>query len=785
MASAGPWRWRSPAARKKSRLDIGLPRLFVVTLTGGAFIGLRSAGWLGTLPLLAVMAILFASGAVSEWSFQRARARGAFDVLIAVPLVAVTVVVYSIGWGPALAIGFLYPIGEAFKLRRPPPVVPVFVTVTVGLAVGETLVAEGAVHSYVPTPYAHGLAGLGLLGVFIVFQMMSISQAAKERATRALADREVSFRLLFANHPQPMWVYDEESLQILAVNGAAVDRYGYSEAQFLCMHISDIRPQEDLPLLAADLAQPRQDFASSSGWHHVFADGTVIDVDISSHRTEYLGRDAVLVTALDVTERNRLEARLRYQAYHDELTGLPNRAYLRDRLEELEQSALTGGYAVAVLVVDLDDFYQLNSSLGFDCGDQLLRTVADELWQTTDHTVGRVGADEFAVVVPVGFDTALEDTEEIAENLRKRLTRSIPLGDVTVTIETSIGAAIGPWSTAPGSSPVSNPASSPESSRSVSLLSVAESNLRRAKASLGRIATSDVRDGEQYEETLAVVAELRLAIENGDLVLYYQPKMNLATDTVTGVEALVRWEHRRRGLVPPAAFIPLAERTGLIRPLTQFVLREAVAQMARWRAGGLDLSMGINLGAANLEDTTLPSYVTELLGEFGVEPNKLILEITEGVVMVESERTAAVVKELNSAGIQLSIDDFGTAHSSLARLRTLPIREIKLDKAFVTHMDAGWYDVTIVRSSITLGHDLGLRVVAEGIETEAVADHLRRLGCDVGQGYWLAKPMPEGAATAWLRLASAGVVTVEAARAELDHVHGAAGEARRRAPGVG
>lgn len=737
MASAGRgWHW-GLAGGAASRPEFSVLRLVVVTLTGAAFIGLRAAGWLGSLSLLLIIAILVVGGVAGEVAFQIARARDGFGWLIVVPIAVVTLVTYSIGWGPALTIGYLYPLGEAFRLKRPPPAGPVFITLAVGLAAGEILVEENVVHSYVPTPYAHGLALLGLLGILAVYQMLITAKFSTERANAALEHREESFRLLFANHPEPMWVYDEQTLEILAVNDAAVERYGYSQTDFLAMRISNLRPTEELPRLAEDLAGPRGKFATSGGWHHILADGTVIDVEISSHRTNYLGREAVLVSAFDVTERNRLEARLRHQAFHDDLTGLPNRAFLTERLEELEAAAHASGTAVAVLVIDLDDFYQLNSAMGFAVGDELLRMVANELEQLADHTVARVGADEFAVVVPVSADAALAQTEQLTEVLRQRLTRPVRIGELTLTIETSIGAAIGPF-------PLKT---------SVSLLSVAESNLRRAKASLARVATSDVRVGAPYEETMAVVAELRYAIENRDLCLHYQPKVDLGTGLVTGVEALVRWEHPRRGLLPPVAFVPLAERTGLIGPLTRFVLREAIGQVARWRADGLELSMGVNLGAANLEDPALPEYVSGLLAEFEVRADKLILEITEGVVMSESERTTAVVHQLDAAGIQLSIDDFGTAHSSLARLKTLPISEIKLDKAFVTHMDAGWYDVTIVRSSINLGHELGLRIVAEGIETEAVADHLTRLGCDVGQGFWLAHPMPAQAATSWLQVA--------------------------------
>jgi EAL domain-containing protein (putative c-di-GMP-specific phosphodiesterase class I) len=351
-----------------------------------------------------------------------------------------------------------------------------------------------------------------------------------------------------------------------------------------------------------------------------------------------------------------------------------------------------------------------------------------------------VGSDEFAIMLICNADTAGAESRSVTDEVLRRLRTPVRLGDAVIAVEASAGVAIGPCV-----------------DPSVSLLSVAQEQLAKAKASIARVESYDARAAVPERQSLAVIAELRHAIEHGDLRLYYQPKMALATGSIVGFEALVRWHHPRRGLLTPDAFVPLAERTGLVRPLATFVVREAARQLAQWRGQGLEVSVSVNLAASNLTDPDLPATIVAALREHGCPPEEMTLEITEGTVMAESERAEAVVRELSEAGLRLSIDDFGTANSSLARLRALPLTEIKLDKAFVMRMATSWEDATIVRSSINLAHDLGLQVVAEGVEDEAVATELRRLGCDVAQGYWLSKPMPAADLGDWLQATESSI----------------------------
>ncbi|MHB8329175.1 MAG: putative bifunctional diguanylate cyclase/phosphodiesterase, partial [Acidimicrobiales bacterium] len=655
------WQWRI------SRFP-GAARLGIVALTGAAFVGLRFGGLLGNLSLPLLLGILLAGGVASEVAFRVASSRGGFGVLIVIPMIMVTVVIYIIGWGPALAIGYLFPLSESLKLKNPPPWPIAYAAAVGGLAGGELAIATGLVHSYIPTPYVHALAILAMLGLAFVVRLFASMDSARQAATDALKDRETTFRLMFANNPQPMWVYAEDSLGILAVNEAAVSAYGYSRERWLAMRITDIRPPEDVPTLMDQLSDDRSALEKSGTWRHRLADGSIIDVEVTSHRLPYLGRDAVLVTGSDVTKRNALEERLRYQAFHDELTGLANRRLLRDQIAAAQQEPQAGGSVVALLVVDLDNFHELNEALGPEAGDAVLRQVAHSLTTMVGPGggVARIGSDEFALVLHLHGQDAVAQLGTMADEVLVHLNRPLMLGSAVISVEASIGGIIGRSS----------------ASGERELLPAAQTALQRAKGSLGRVQIEDLRTASAPQQRLAVVAELRHAIDHGDLLLHFQPKLALASGRVVGMEALVRWQHPRRGLLFPDSFIPLAGRTGLIRPLTSFVLGEAVRRLKAWRAAGYELSMAVNLAAANLTDLELPTEISALLTMSGLPPSALVLEITEGAVMTDSERTDAVVQELSGAGIELSIDDFGTAHSSLARLRTLPITELKLDKAF-------------------------------------------------------------------------------------------------------
>lgn len=559
---------------------------------------------------------------------------------------------------------------------------------------------------------------------------------ARRRIELEVRDSEASFRLLFSANPQPMWVYDSHTLRFMEVNQAAIEHYGYSREDFLARTIVDIRPEEDAPRLLAEVFTPRPALDQSGSWRHLCNDGRIIDVEISSHRLTFSGREAVLVASQDVTERNAMERRLRHQAEHDDLTGLANRALLGKEIESALGASAAQGGTLALLVVDVDNFGEINDVFGLEAGDRVLQQVAsilNDLARPAD-TVARTGSDEFAVLLG-GLDEPAFTAGNVAARLVERLAHPLVLGGVTISIEATVGATVGRI----GADDVTG------------LIQRAEGALVRAKRSLLRYEIDDHPLDQPSGQRVAVVAELRQAIDHRRLILHYQPKAELASGRIVGVEALVRWQHAERGLVAPDDFVPLAERTGLIRPLTSYVLEESIRQLAAWHRIGLAIGLSVNLGAANLSDSNLPVELAQLLTRHGVAAHAVTLEITEGAAMADETRTRAVVAALSELGVELSVDDFGTGYSSLSKLRSLPLTEIKLDKSFVRHALDLDSEATIIRSSIELAHHLGLRVVGEGIESEEVAGELRRLGCEVGQGYWLSRPKPSAEMTQWLR----------------------------------
>jgi diguanylate cyclase (GGDEF)-like protein len=421
-----------------------------------------------------------------------------------------------------------------------------------------------------------------------------------------------------------------------------------------------------------------------------------------------------------------------YLALHDSLTGLPNRTLFRDRVEHglasLEQHGL-----LAVLLADLDRFKEINDTLGHHNGDLLLKEVARRLRNVLDSevTVARFSGDEFALLLP-GIDS-IEDAAAVAQQVLVVLHESFDLANVEINVSASIGIAVHPL----------------HGDNANKLIQRADVAMYVAKEShSGFEVYSTDRDGYSPAR-LALASELRQAIEHDDLIVHYQPKVDIRTRRVVGVEALVRWIHPERGFMPPDEFIPLAEQTGLIQPLTTLVLRNALNQCRRWQEKGLDLDVSVNLSVRSLLDLHLPENVAALLREFSVEPARLVLEITESSIMADPIRAADVVDRLSDLGIGLAIDDFGTGYSSLSYLKRLPVSEIKIDKSFVMAMTSEDNDAVIVRSTVDLGRNLGLTVVAEGVETVEMFDELERLGCDIAQGYLLSRPLPPDDLTEW------------------------------------
>jgi diguanylate cyclase (GGDEF)-like protein len=425
---------------------------------------------------------------------------------------------------------------------------------------------------------------------------------------------------------------------------------------------------------------------------------------------------------LTVTERLRASHR---QAITDDLTGLGNRRHL---LEQLEHS-IAERDEVALLLIDLDGFKELNDTLGHEAGDEVLRQIGPRLGGSlrANETLARLGGDEFAVVLAPG-DEATASAAGL--RLRAALERSFAVGGMRVHIDASIGIALFPV----------------HGADALALLQRADVAMYEAKRSrTGHEVYLPERD-HHSRRRLELLGELRDGLEAGQLVLHYQPKAEIATGEVHGVEALVRWAHPRRGLLPPADFLPLAEHTGLGRALTAFVVDRALEEIDRF-----DLTVAVNLGPADLLDLGLPSEIDRLLRRRRFQPERLRLEVSEDVVMADPDRTLEVLAGLRAIGVATALDDFGAGHASLGHLKALEVDELKIDRSFVMGLPDDERDVAIVYATVELARRLGMRVVAEGVESAEGWDALSRLLCDEAQGYFLSRPMTADALGGWLR----------------------------------
>jgi diguanylate cyclase (GGDEF)-like protein len=427
-----------------------------------------------------------------------------------------------------------------------------------------------------------------------------------------------------------------------------------------------------------------------------------------------------------VTKRVRRQMEeIEYRALYDELTGLPNRTLFRDRIEDSITAASTKRPSFAVMLLDVDRFKDINDALGHDLGDLLLQEVGKRLAVLTEptETLARLGGDEFGFLLP---DASTEQAAAVAERIHHALEAPFALRGLPVEIAVSAGVAV-----------------YPDHGEDVeALLQHADVALYFAKdAHLGTALYSADQDTSDATK-LALASELRRAIGDGELLVHFQPQAELQNGQIVGAEALVRWQHPERGFISPGDFIPIAERTGLIKPLSRYVLRAALRQCAVWNAAGLDLRVSVNVTIPDLLDLEFPERVAALLDETDVRPEQLELEITESTILADPFRVRAVLTSLNEMGLRFAIDDFGTGYSSLAYLRRLPVQTIKIDRSFVMGMCEDANDATIVRSTIDLGRNLGLEVVAEGVETQEVWAELRALGCSLAQGYLISRPSP-------------------------------------------
>ncbi|MEP7047926.1 MAG: EAL domain-containing protein [Ilumatobacteraceae bacterium] len=441
----------------------------------------------------------------------------------------------------------------------------------------------------------------------------------------------------------------------------------------------------------------------------------------------------LLLPVLAVYRSALLSAEKEHQAMHDALTDLPNRLQFAEVIGRRFENARSKSTRGAVLLIDLDRFKEVNDTLGHQTGDALLCQIGPRIQTILPDggVVARLGGDEFAVMVP---DVGTDDAVRIGQAIVGVLEPPFRLDDFNLEVQASIGIAIFP----------------DHGTSADALIKHADIAMYFAKGRNSGIEIYDAEHDQNSRRRLSLLSELRTALGNGEVVLYYQPKLHLSTGTVIGVEALVRWHHPSLGLIPPAEFVPFAEHTGLIRPLTSFVLRSAVTQARSWLDAGIETAIGVNLSARSLHDGAISNEVAHLLAEFSLPADRLQFEITESSIMADPARARRVLGDLDAMGLHLSIDDFGTGYSSLSYLQGLPVSEVKIDMSFVTNVLENPRDRVIVRSTIDLARHLGLRSTAEGIESAAAQDWLRQAGCDQGQGFHIAPPMSSDDATAWL-----------------------------------
>lgn len=570
----------------------------------------------------------------------------------------------------------------------------------------------------------------------------------RKRVEGQLRESEQRFREIAEHIREVFWIGEPDVNRIVYVSPVYEDIWGRT-----CQSLYDDPRSwvdaihlDDRERMAAVRRQPARPYHQE--YRIVRPDGTIRWVrDRAFPVRDDAGRVVRLAGIVeDITEQQAQKAVLEYQARHDPLTGLPNRVLLHERLREAIESVETQGRSLALLLLDLDRFKEINDTLGHHRGDLLLQQIGPRLRNVLHDKdlVARLGGDEFAVILPLAESRHASD---VAAKITKALEPPFVIEGLPIVVEASIGIAVCP-----------DHGTSPEL-----IMQRADVAMYRTKQTGGYVIYDPQQD-HHSPRRLALLGELRHAIEHDELVLHYQPKVDVKTRSVVGLEALVRWKHPYRGMIPPDQFIGPAEQTGLIKPLTLWVLRAAKRHYAEWRAAGVNLPVSVNLSARHLHDTIFPAHMEDLLRTGGPQLNWIELEITESAIMADLERALETCTQLKALGIRLSIDDFGIGYSSLGYLRRLPIETIKIDKSFIMNMTHHANDVAIVRATIDMAHSLGLKVVAEGIENQEVWDMLSGMGCDSAQGYYLSRPMPASEVERWLRTSTWGIKSVPPSR---------------------
>jgi diguanylate cyclase len=552
----------------------------------------------------------------------------------------------------------------------------------------------------------------------------------RERAQRDRARTEKRFVDLFEFSPDALVMADREGV-IAAINRQAEKMFAWSRAELVGKKIEVLVPEylrsAHVGLRGRFMQSPavRAMGGGSANLQVQRRDGTFFPAEIGLSPMESDAGRMVIAAARDVTERKRAEETIRKLAYFDSRTGLPNRVQLRERLKEAVAKAQTQNQSLALLIPRINNFPDLQDGLGLRRAETLLQQIAQRFraMVSGDEMLAHLGEDDFAILLPEGDARYATD---VAQKMLQAMHEPFTLESLDIDVQISIGIALYPGH---GTEPDA-------------LILRGDIAARQARQGGHDYAIYAGATDQESPQRLSLITELRRAIESDQLTLYYQPKVDVRTGLVCGAEALVRWQHPERGMIPPVNFIPLAEHTGLIKPLTYWVIDAATRQCAAWQKAGLKAPVAVNLSVENLRDPRLLDTIKGSFATWGLPPECLQVEITESALMSDPTKSLAVLTHLKEIGIKLFIDDFGTGYSSLGYLATLPVHALKIDRSFIIRMVNEPDHMTIVSSTISLAHSLKLKVVAEGVDAEDQAQSLRRLKCDEIQGYLYSPPLP-------------------------------------------
>ncbi len=536
-----------------------------------------------------------------------------------------------------------------------------------------------------------------------------------------------------------IYVFDAQTLRLIQVNQGAQRNLGYTVEELKTLTPLDLKPQltrDSFEALLAPLRSGQEEQVAFVTTHRR-KDGSTYPVEVQLQLSRSEHPPVFVAVVQDITERKRTEERLSYLAYYDSLTSLPNRQLLNERLSWAMTEADSRDRLVAVMFLDLDRFKTINDTLGHDVGDALLKSVAERLKACVrpGDTISRLGGDEFTIVL--ASVAHVDDVARVAQKILDQFVAPFRIAGRDLFASPSIGITLYPF----------------DDNNTESLLKNADTAMYHAK-SLGRnnfqfyTAELNARAARQLE----LETGMRRALEREEFVLYYQPLVDIQTGDIVGMEALLRWQHPQYGLVPPMEFIPLAEETGLIVPIGEWVLRTACAQIKAWHATGFPaLHAAVNLSSKQLQQKNFAEVVKRIIRETGLDPRYLDLELTESLLMQDMEAAETILKELKAMGVMFSLDDFGTGYSSLSYLKRFPIDFLKIDRSFIKDITHDRYGAGIVRAIIVMAHTLGIKVIAEGVETHEQLGFLREQGCSISQGYFCSKPLPVNDFTRLLR----------------------------------